>query len=724
MADTYGQSQPQQPVNALALANQAAQPPAETAPSPDGAQGPDQAVAEKLLRWANPFKTLNIAEELDADVLSKIGIECMQGYEVDNGTRTEWLQKSKDAMKLAMQVAEQKNTPWVGASNIIYPLMTSAAIQFAARAYPAIISGSNVVKGKVYGKDDGTPVMAQDGTPQMQIGQDGKTPQMVWQIEPGQKQRRADAIAEHMSYQYLEEQREWEPQTDKMLHILPIVGCAFRKTYFDAALGRKVGLLVHAENLVINYWAESLEMAPRSSEEIKLYPVEIIEKQRAGVFLEQDYGIAASSTGDKEEPHEFIEQHCRYDLDEDGYPEPYIVTIHKETRKVARIIARYDVEGVKFSRRTGKVMKIEPIDYYDQYDFLPNIEGGIYGMGLGQLLTPLNAAVNSSLNMMMDGAHRRIVGGGFIGRGLSMHSGSIKFKMGEYKVVNAPGARIREAIVDAPVPPPDGTLFQLLGMLLEAAREVSSVKDVMTGELSAKTMQPTTLLALIEQGMKVFTAIYKRYYRTAQSEYKKAFRINRIYLDDEVEYQRGDVWKTITRQDYQEGAGVEPYADPTMVSDMQELAKAQFLQPYQQDPFCDPMEVRRRIFTAAKIPDIDKVLREPESPPIDPKVLAMADELQIKAMIGKADALLKMTGAMKNLADVDATVGETHMGWINTEMDRVRLMMEHWNARAERAANGLPEPSDETEGDAGDNGEGLPSLAPPPGDQGVPPVSQ
>src|SRR5882672_10495454 len=121
-----------------------------------------------------------------------------------------------------------------------------------------------------------------------------------------------------MSYQYLEEQKEWEIETDKLLHILPIVGCAFRKTFFDPTHGRNMGLLVHAENLVINYWAKSLELAPRLSEELKLYPLEIEEKKRAGIFLDQEYGPAASSDGDKDAPHEFIEQHCRYDLDEDG----------------------------------------------------------------------------------------------------------------------------------------------------------------------------------------------------------------------------------------------------------------------------------------------------------------------------------------------------------------------------------------------------------------------
>ena len=64
------------------------------------------------------------------------------------------------AMDLAMLVAEQKSFPWPGASNVKHPLLATAAIQFNARAYPAIVSGRDVVKGCVYGNDTGTPVKA------------------------------------------------------------------------------------------------------------------------------------------------------------------------------------------------------------------------------------------------------------------------------------------------------------------------------------------------------------------------------------------------------------------------------------------------------------------------------------------------------------------------------------------------------------------------------------
>jgi hypothetical protein len=110
---------------------------------------------EKLI--AN-IKATNIAEDMDEDELSAIGQKVLREYEIDLASRSEWEDKSRKAMDLAMQIAKNKTHPWPGASNVIFPLMTTAAVQFAARAYPAIVQGRNVVKGVVTGKDDGTPM--------------------------------------------------------------------------------------------------------------------------------------------------------------------------------------------------------------------------------------------------------------------------------------------------------------------------------------------------------------------------------------------------------------------------------------------------------------------------------------------------------------------------------------------------------------------------------------
>ena len=233
---------------------------------------PDMEQFDMLLRWADVRQTPNIAEDLSDGTLSTIGMRVIEEFEIDNASRREWLDKAKTAIELATQVTQPSTTPWEGSSNIIYPLIGMASIQFSARAYPAIIAGADVVKGVVVGKDDGTPQTDQKtGQPVI----DPQTQKPQWQIEPGAKRKRADRIGQHMSWQLTEEQSECEEETDKLLTVLPIIGCEFRKTYFDPGEGRNTSVRVSAENLVVNYRAKSMETAPRLTEILRLYPIEI-----------------------------------------------------------------------------------------------------------------------------------------------------------------------------------------------------------------------------------------------------------------------------------------------------------------------------------------------------------------------------------------------------------------------------------------------------------------
>lgn len=665
-----------------------------------GAQRDDEQHA-KLLRW---IESQNIVDELDDSLLGEIGQKVVREYDIDENSRSDWMEKSKKAMNLAMQVAEVKQYPWPAASNVIYPLMTSAAIQFAARAYPAIVAGRNVVRGVVWGDDSGVPAVdPQTGKPPLVNPQTG---QPMWIVEPGAKRVRAAKIGEHMSWQLLDEQTEWEEETDRLLHILPIAGCAFRKTFFDSSKGRNSSILVTAQKVVINYFAKSLETAPRITEEIMMYPLEVVEFERAKVFKEITYTAEPNDGNDDDAPREFLEQHRWLDLDEDGYPEPYIVTVHKATSQVVRIVARYDHDGVRFDPKTGDVVKIDPIQYYTKYDFLPNPEGGVYGVGFGQLLRPVNEAVNTTLNMMIDAGHLQVVGGGFIGKQLSMHTGNVRFSPGEYKAVNTTGATIKENIVPLETPGPNAVLFQLLGMLIEAGKEISAVKDVLTGDQKNSNVPATTTLALIEQGLKTFTAIYQRIHRSLKKELAKLYRLNAIYLAAEgTGYRVNNEWRTITKDDYAKGNGVEPVSDPTMVSDMQKLGRAQFLMTFANDPMFDGMAIRKRVLDAASIEKPEELLHQP---PPNPELLAQAAKLEVQQERMKAEAAKDYAQAFLFLNQAASLANNAQLGWVEHQL-------EVFKARMEALSNGAGSGE-------GNNAGGPPAMAAPPSQQGVPTI--
>jgi len=142
----------------------------------------------------------NLTGYMSEEELLKLGRRVVEDYDIDEASRADWMKRSEKAMKMALQVVEQKTFPWDGASNVKTPLLTEAALQFHARCYPAVINGAEIVKGKVTGGDP-----------------------------DGQKNDRADRIAKHMNYQLAEEMPEWEEDVDRLLLALPIEGCEFKK---------------------------------------------------------------------------------------------------------------------------------------------------------------------------------------------------------------------------------------------------------------------------------------------------------------------------------------------------------------------------------------------------------------------------------------------------------------------------------------------------------------
>ena len=677
-------------------------------PADDGSYGRGEDIPVKKF-LVDQIDEVNLAENYSPEVLNTLGQLVIFEYDIDENSRSDWQDKADKAMKFATQEAEEKTYPWAKASAVIFPLITQAAIQFNARTYPAVIQNRNVVKGVVWGTDKGTPA-TEDGAPEGKpaMHPDG-TP--VWLSAPGEKRKRADRIGEHMSWQLLDEMKEWEPQTNSMLLQIPIIGGAVRKTFRDPIELRNRSLLVSLTNLVWNYHAPSFEDAPRHTEIITLYPEEIETNERAGVFLPLLYGPGGgddptnseqSASGDEDAPHTFLEQHRRYDLDDDGYPEPYIVTVHKRSAKVVQIVARYDEDEIKIGKGpdvdedTGgkpdkeedveEVIKVTPVEHYTLIPFLPNPDGGSYPVGFGHLLRPLNEAINTSLNMMFDAGHLQNAGGGFVSDQLSIHSGPVGFQVGKYVRVGSKGQAIRDAVFPIPFPGPSAVLFQLLGSLVKVSEGVAGTQEILAGGAEMANAPPTTILALIEQGLKVYTAIHKRVYRALKSEFDKLYRLNRLYLKENERYQVGDEWREITPDDYRLGGGVLPIADPTMVTDMQKLGRAQIAMQFKGDPLINQKEIYTRLFDAASFDRVEDLFAPPPNPQIAQQLAQMAMEEKM-AELGRLRAaeLKDNSQAYLNMALAASKANGPQMDWINAQLRIMEMHIEATNTLVKAA---------------------------------------
>lgn len=566
----------------------------------------------------------NIAADLDDDQLIKIGNQVVSGFDTDLESRKPWEDDLKTWTDLALQIATNKTFPWPNAANIKYPLLATAAMQFAARAYPTLVpSNGEVVKCKVVGYD-----------------------------QDGQKTQRADRISKHMSYQVLEQMEDWEEDMDKLLITLPIAGTCFKKTYWDSAKQVNCSKLVLPKTLVVNYFCRSLTDAERITEILHITKRKIKERQNQGVYLDVDLGDPSADSldpttsvngafqrageDDETTPYVILEQHAYLDLDKDGYSEPYIITVEEASKQVLRIVPRFSAEGVNVDEK-GKILSIEAIQYYTKYGFIPNPDGGFYDIGFGRLLGPINNSANTIINQLVDAGSLSNLQAGFIGKGLRIKMGESRFQPGEWKAVNAVGDDLKKQIFPLPVREPSQVLFNLLDLLLKSGKELASVAEIFVGKMPGQNTPATTTMATIEQGMKVFTAVYKRVYRSLTSEFRKLYKLNKEYMNPEEYISVLDV--PIQQSDYQTGSedDVIPGADPTAVSSQEKQAKVQALMQLLQLGTIDPMAVTQLYLEAHEIPEPQKYMKQPSPPPPDPKMEAIKAKAQVDQQKAQVD---------------------------------------------------------------------------------------
>jgi hypothetical protein len=151
-------------------------------------------------------------------------------------------------------------------------------------------------------------------------------------------------------------------------------------------------------------------------------------------------------------------------------------------------------------------------------------------------------------------------------------------------------------------------------------------------------------LAVIEQGLKVFSTIQKRCHRSLKRELKKIFILNGANLDEKIYFAVQDStsreFKTMEsgRDDFVSLIEVIPASDPNITSKAERLLKAQqILQSIRQSPLTGENKLaiyhaEREYYEALGATNIDLFLKEPEPeqpkdiPPIEENAMFMKEQ--------------------------------------------------------------------------------------------------
>ena len=566
----------------------------------------------------------NLAEDMPERELSRIAGELLGEFDANKSGRQEWEDAYANGLELLGFTYEERSQPFRGASGVTHPLLAEAATQFQAQAFNELLPASGPVRTTVLGS------------------------------ETREKQQQSQRVKHFMNYYITNVMEEYTPELDQMLFYLPLAGSTFKKVYYDENLGRAVSKFIAAEHLVVPYETSDLETCPNITQVLRMSLNELRKKQVGGFYIDIPVIPAQEESGSIESEVSRIDGlspsqidydctllECHVDLDLEGYEEtdedgeptgikiPYIVTISQDNGQILSIRRNYREEDEKKRK----------IQYFVHYKFLPGF--GFYGLGLIHTIGGLSRTATAALRQLIDAGTLSNLPAGFKARGLRIRDDDDPLQPGEFRDVDAPGGAIRDSLMPLPFKGPDGTLFQLLGFVVDAGRRFATITDMKVGDGNQQAAVGTTI-ALLEQGSRVMSAVHKRLHYAMRVEFKMLSRVMSESLPAEYPYSVEGAEASVMATDFDDRVDVVPVSDPNVFSQAQRIALAQTkLQLAGAAPDLHNMyEVYRDMYDALGVRDTDRIMKripDEEPMPKDPaqENIDIMDMVPLKAFEGQ-----------------------------------------------------------------------------------------
>lgn len=497
----------------------------------------------------------NLAEEMDEGQLASLASTLMQDYDTDISSRKDWIQTYVDGLELLGMKLEDRMEPWPGACGVYHPLLTEAVVKFQAETMMETFPASGPVKTKIIGKE--TP----------------------------DTKKAAERVQDDMNHQLTDVMYEYRPEHERMLWGLGLAGNAFKKVYFDPALGRQVSMYCPAEDVVVPYGASSLEAAERVTHVMRKTENEVKRLQHEGFYRDIDLGKPnnvmdevekkiAEKLGfraSQDDRFKLLEMQVELDLEgyehtdvdgeETGIALPYIVTIEKSSGEVLAIRRNWRPEDEDCHKRT----------HFVHYGYIPGF--GFYCFGLIHLIGAFAKSGTSILRQLVDAGTLSNLPGGFKTRGLRSKGDDTPISPGEFRDMDVPSGTIRDNIMALPYKEPSQVLAALLNQIIEEGRKFAGAVELQTSDMSAQAPVGTTL-AILERQLKTMSAVQARIHYSMKQEFKLLKEIIRDYTPEEYDYEPVDGGRKAKQSDY-DLVDVIPVSDPNAATMAQKVVQYQ-----------------------------------------------------------------------------------------------------------------------------------------------------
>jgi len=497
----------------------------------------------------------NLAEEMGDSELALLASELLGDFEDDISSRKDWMQTYVDGIDLLGMKLEERTEPWAGACGVTHPLLSEALVKFQSETIMETFPAAGPVKTKIIGK------------------------------ETTEKKEAAERVQADMNYRLTEQMPEFRPEHERMLWGLGLSGNAFKKVYYDPALGRQTSIYVPAEDVVVPYGTSDLRTADRVTHVMRKTENEVRRLQVEGFYSDVDLGDPINTLDEVEKKiaekmgfrastddrYKLLEMQVNLNLpgyedtdkhgEETGIALPYIVTIEKSNQKILAIRRNWQPDDKLKQKR----------NHFVHYGYIPGF--GFYCFGLIHLIGAYAKSGTSILRQLVDAGTLSNLPGGLKSRGLRVKGDDTPITPGEFRDVDVPSGSIRDNILPLPYKEPSQVLAGLMNQIIDEGRRFAGAADLQVSDMSANSPVGTTL-AILERTLKIMSAVQARIHYSMHEELRLLKGIIRDYTPPDYDYQPDTGDRQIKQSDYDQ-VDVIPVSDPNAATMSQKVVQYQ-----------------------------------------------------------------------------------------------------------------------------------------------------
>ena len=538
----------------------------------------------KLMTQTNIAEDINAKEGGESELMG-IGNDVKVGQGADWDSMEDWRADIEMGLDLIKPANGPRSEPWEGAANFKSPILMEARLKFGDRASQELLKGNDIVKASIIGKDP-----------------------------DDEKADRIERVQTVMNWQLTVESPSWVEEHDALLYNLSCQGSIFKKTFFNSSLGHNESEVIMFPNFAINQSSKTLDTAPRFTHQIFLNPNKIKENQLSKIWLDVDVeeGAKTTETDDTEAVDdkltEFFEQQTSLDLDNDGYAEPYVVTVHAASGQVMRIKAQFGLDNISLRDDDGlvttadrlvqideegnpvisadgdivfidddkkrTVIKITRDSSITEYGFIIDPQAKFLKVGYFHILGSYCEGINTTTNQLLDSGTLANLQGGWLAKGFRKKMGNMKAKPGSWNATDISAQDLQTGIRPYDFKEPSPTLLNLNQNMNAEAQRLSATTDL-SAALGQNT-PATTALSIVQEQQEASGAIILRIFRAMGREFSIWFKLNSKFMDPALYSELIDSEEVTPEDDFNtQDMDILPSANPQNSSKIQRIQKAQ-----------------------------------------------------------------------------------------------------------------------------------------------------